>query len=224
MKFAYSDISGVFEWDNRLVPTLVIEDQTFFSRFLKDIYLSFDGVKTPVVLSVDDKPVDMSKYAEVIIDFINFDINRKPLINKICTALERIAVSSEHYVNTQRLLLEIERSVANWSFDFSCDIIANKISVSNIIRAIGIELSNDYSGNGADAERIIDYMELVREFEHEKLFVMVNMRSYFSDSVIESFLETVLSHEYKVLLVDSKSHSRLKTEKRLTVDCDLCEF
>lgn len=34
----------------------------------------------------------------------------------------------------------------------------------------------------SDAEKLIDYMELVREFDRDKLFVTVNMRGFFVDS------------------------------------------
>ena len=67
-------------------------------------------------------------------------------------------------------------------------------------------------------------MELVREFDGDKLFVTVNMRDWFSDESIQAFMHTVLSHEYKVLMIEACSHSRLCEEQRVTIDMDLCEF
>lgn len=49
-------------------------------------------------------------------------------------------------------------------------------------------------------------------------------RSFFSDEVITQFMETVLSHEFKVLMLESSAKDVLKREKRLTIDRDLCEF
>ncbi len=224
MKFAYSDISGVFEFNQPFVHSLVIENQSLFRKLLKDIYLSLDGLTTSVILSKDNKTIDVSKNLEMITDFVNFDINRKSLLNKICNALERVSVSPENYLETQKLISEIENKVSMWSFEFPCDIVASKISVSNLLKGIGIELNDDYQGENGDAERIIDYMELVREFDREKLFITVNMRSYFSNTVMENFMKTVVSHEYKVLMLESKAYSLLNFEKRLTVDEDLCEF
>ena len=67
-------------------------------------------------------------------------------------------------------------------------------------------------------------MELFQEFDREKLFVMVNMRSFFADHAMQLFFETVLAHRLRVLLVDSSEKTRLSAEKRLVIDCDLCEF
>lgn len=77
---------------------------------------------------------------------------------------------------------------------------------------------------GYPLERLIDYMELVREFERDKLFVYVNLRSFFSDEEIERFLRTALDHGYRILLIDAQSHEKLLLENRVTVDNDLCEF
>ena len=66
--------------------------------------------------------------------------------------------------------------------------------------------------------------ELVREFDRDKLFVTVNMRTFFADGIMERFLETVRSHEFHVLMLESQSYARLAPEKRITIDADLCEF
>ena len=73
-------------------------------------------------------------------------------------------------------------------------------------------------------EKILDYMELVRELEREKLFILVNIRSYFNDETMEKFIETVLLHDHKILMLESQSRKRLTRTQRLTIDSDLCEF
>ena len=73
-------------------------------------------------------------------------------------------------------------------------------------------------------EKIFAYMELVRELDRDRLFIMVHMRSYFSDEDMERFVESVCLHDFKVLLLESNAYSRLKNTKRYIVDEDLCEF
>ena len=58
----------------------------------------------------------------------------------------------------------------------------------------------------------------------DKLFIMVNMRSYFSDEEMELFAESACLHDFKVLLLESVAASRLKHTKRFVIDADLCEF
>ena len=67
-------------------------------------------------------------------------------------------------------------------------------------------------------------MELVRDLDRDSLFVMINMRSYFTNEEMERFVESVCLHDFKLLLIESTSRSILKNTKRYTVDEDLCEF
>lgn len=224
MKLTYPAFSETITIGADLVPSLILESRTLFRELICDIATAIDGMKTDLVLSIGDHIVDISKTVELITNFICFDINKKTLINKIIAELEKVSVSPEYYVKTQALLAEIERSVGEWAFSFPCDIIPSKISASTLLKSVGIELRNDYEGHEGEVEKILDYMELVREFDRDKLFVTVNLRSYFNDDVVERFLETVIAHEYKVLMLESQAYPRLSLEKRRTIDADLCEF
>lgn len=58
----------------------------------------------------------------------------------------------------------------------------------------------------------------------DKLFVILNLRSFFADDPVERFLETVSVHGYHVLLLDCVDRKKLPLEQRVTIDNDLCEF
>ena len=95
-----------------------------------------------------------------------------------------------------------------------CDIIPSKISVPALIKSVGIELRDDYEGDAGEVEKIIDYMELVREFERDKLFVTVNMRAYFDDDIIKRFLSSARGHDFHVLMLKSYKRCKKSNEKR----------
>lgn len=224
MKLAYPAFSDVIIFDGNSTPTLVIENQSLFRKTICDMAISTEGYDTDLVLSKNEKIIDISKNAELLTDFINFDINKKSLLNKVIAELEKAAVSPEHYLKTQELLAEIDRRVDEWAFSFPCDIISSKISVSTLLKAVGIEIRNEYDGHIGEVEKILDYMELVREFDRDKLFVTVNMRTFFDDAAMQEFLKTVASHEFKVFMLESQAYPLLDFEKRTTIDTDLCEF
>ena len=92
---------------------------------------------------------------------------------------------------------------------------------AGILKGIGITLRDDYED---PLERLIDFMELVREFDRDKLFVLVGLRSFFANDRVELFLKTVLEHGYRVLLLDSIAREKLPSEKRLTIDNDPTRF
>ena len=55
-------------------------------------------------------------------------------------------------------------------------------------------------------------------------FVFVNLRSFFADNPIRSFLRTAIDHQLTLLLVDAWDHPKLPEETRLIIDKDLCEI
>ena len=224
MKLAYPAFADVIHFDGRGVPCLVIENKELFRSLVCNITDAIEGDQTDLVLSRKEKILDFPKHVELLTDFIHFDLNKKSLLNKVIAELEKTAVSPEHYIKTQELLAEIDRLIGDWAFAFSCDIVPTKTSVSALLKAVGIEIRDEYQGHRGEAEKILDYMELVREFDRDKLFVTVNMRSFFNDAIIYQFQKTALSHEFKILMLESQSYSRLPLEKRVTIDADLCEF
>lgn len=221
MKFVYPQIDSVIEIGNDCVNSLIIENKDLFREIVEDIAIQTNGFDGQSVLSIDNTPVEMDKYAELFCEFAMFDINRKPLLNKINQALEKEALREDKYLLTSDLLRKIELYISDISFDCPCDVLCTKLSISNIIKAVGIEIADDSTDT---IEKILDYMELVSEYDREKLFIMVNMRSYFSNDAMERFCKTVLEHDMKILLLESSESKKLSMEKRLIIDEDLCEI
>lgn len=224
MKLAYPAFSDVIHVGGPQMPTVVIENRRLFRTVICDFHHALQGAATELILSKDERVVDVAKNAELLTDFIDFDINRKPLLNKVLAELEKTAVSPEYYVRTQQLLAEIERTADEWAFSYPCDIVSGGLSVSNLLKALGIRIRSDYEGHAGEVEKVLDYMELVREFDRDKLFVTVNMRSFFDEDVMGAFLKTAVSHGFQVLMLESQAYPRLELEKRITVDEDLCEI
>ncbi len=221
MTFCYPEISGVFDTSIRFVNSLVIENQRLFFELITDISEQIDGCERKSVMSDGDKILSFSKRAELLSTFVPFEMNRKTLVNKIISAAEKTAVNSEYYMKTMQLMTGIENYIADILSEFDCSLSYPKISPASIIKAAGIEIDD---GGGTLCEKVIDYMSLVREFDCEKLFITVNMRSYVTDDDAELFMKTVLDHEYNILMIENRDYRRLTYEKRVTVDADLCEF
>lgn len=135
--------------------------------------------------------------------------------------MEAEAVSETNYLRTNQLLGELEKYIHFLSFDLPCDIFCSKLNIGTVLKAVGVDIPDDYE---SDLDRLLDYMDLTRELERDKLFIFVNLRSYYDDAEIQCFFSSALSHEYQVLCVDSVSRELLPNEHRITVDNDLCEF
>ncbi len=67
-------------------------------------------------------------------------------------------------------------------------------------------------------------MNIIRDLDTDKLFVLINLRSYYSDDRMNDFFDTISFHRHSVLLIESVTRTSLTREKRLTIDKDWCEI
>ena len=221
MILAHPQMDTVLDFDGAQVNALVVDNPDFYRSLLCDIYGQLQGDEGKLILSDKGKTLAISKWVELVDNCIHFELNRKSLLTKVCAAMERTAVSEAFFLKTSELLSVLENYVDELAFELPGDIVCEKCSVTGILKGVGISLRDDYAD---PLERLIDLMELVREFDRDKLFVLVGLRSFFADGRVELLLKTVLEHSYRVLLLDSIAREKLPYEKRLTIDNDLCEF
>ena len=221
MILAHPQMDTVLDFDGAFVNALVVENPDFYRQLLCDFYGQLQGDKGKLVLSDKDKALPVSKWVELVDNCIHFEMNRKSLLTKICSTMEQTAVSEAFFLKTSELLSALECYVDELAFELPGDIVCEKCSVAGLLKGIGISLRDEYDN---PLERLLDFMELVREFDRDKLFVLVGLRSFFADGQVEAFLKTVLDHGHRVLLLDSVAREKISLEKRLTIDIDLCEF
>ena len=158
---------------------------------------------------------------ELLTEFVPFSINKKALLGRAAAVLEQNVLEGELYGEAMELMQQVEAFLLKASFSLNGDIGFSKISFPALLRSSGLEFREDYDSL---AEKLVDYMELVTEYERKKLFIFYNLRSLISDRETALFLDTVLRHEYHVLMVESGEHMRLPNEERYIVDESLCEI
>ena len=203
------------------VNELLIENRKLFFDMVNNLLLQADGTHGDWILSIAEKPVEFSRYADVTMQFAPFQMNRKSLLTKLCSALEQKALLAENYQRTGELLGDIECYLLDLAEDLPLEIDCPRLAIGSLIKAASPEIDER---DKDPLERIFAYMELVRELDRDRLFVMIHMRAYFSDEEMERFVESACLHDFKVLLLESSAFPLLKNTKRHTVDADLCEF
>lgn len=221
MILAHPQMQAILELSNQWVSTLVVEEPNFYRKFLLDLYGQLEGEEGQLVLSEKNTVLSIRANVELLDNCLQFDMNRKLLLGKIGTVMERTAVSESFFLRTSEMLCQLETYMDELAFSLPCDVIYEKCTVAGLIKAMGIRVRDDYED---PLERLLDYMELVREFDKDKLFIIVGLRSFFSSEALARFAETVVGHGYKVLLLDSVEGDKFPLEQRLTIDKDLCEF
>ncbi len=219
MKIILPEVDFVFDCGLDACCSVVVENQDLLYRAVKDISLQIDGWEGKSVLSDENKILQFSKSGEIISQFVPFDMNRKRLISKISARMQQTAVTDLYHMETNEFLAEWERYMMGLSGNLTGNIEFSKISVDSLIKASGIHIEDVYDNLG---EQLLDYFELVHEYDAKKLFVLVNLRSYMTDDDMNMFLEDVIARQIQILLLESGERNLLNFEKRYIVDKDLC--
>lgn len=201
--------------------SLVIENQSLFRRFLEDLHIQATGGEGVSVLSFNNAPVPIHKYVDVIENFAPFEINTKTLLSKISTAVEKAAVDEKHYLETSQMLANIEMYLSELCFGLPLRVECRKLSAGAIIKSASLAIAEDFE---QPTEAILSYMSTLLDFDKTKLFITVNIRSYFDDSTMLEFTQEIRKKQLCVLMLESTAHSMLPGTKRLVIDRDLCEF
>ncbi len=221
MKLIHPELSQALDCSQPGIQTLVVENKDFLRRLLADAYIQKNGNPGTWILAQNDKIVDFAKNVELISNYFETELNRHSLISKITTALENEATSEEFFESSIALISKIEQYMNELAFSLPGDIHFPKLSMNSLLKAAGPEIADEYDNC---LERMLDYFELVREYDRDKLFITVNLRSFFSDEDTSLFLDSAISHEYHIIMIESHAFPVLPQEHRLTVDEDLCEF
>ena len=221
MKIVHPKINSKIEISDHEISVIVIEEPDFFSELLTDIKKQINNFEGNTVLSVSNEPVSFRKYVELITDPLSIEMNNRVILKKVIAAMEKCGQDAVYYERTQKLLAEIETYINDLSLNFDAEIECHDISFQQILKATELTVADEYSRL---VDKIYAYMELIREFEGDKLFIFVNLSSYIGNEQLQEFVNTVIGHSFRVLLIDSHDFERLDKENRLIVDCDLCEF
>lgn len=133
--------------------------------------------------------------------------------------MQKLAMDEEHYYQTSELITLLESYLLDLSVELTGNIELSKITWENTIKAVGVEFADIYDSL---AEKILDYMELVREYDSERIFITLNLWSYISDNEMNKFVNDVVVRGYKLLMLENTEYPIIEHEKRYIIDADKC--
>ena len=200
---------------------LVLENPTVFRLFLEDLHRQIAGEAGKTDLSYDDVPVSLAKNAEILEMFTPFDINTKTLLSRIAATMEKAAADERHLMRTAEILAAVERYLAELCFDLPFRAECRKLSAASLIKAASVSVAEEHE---EPLDEILSYFSLVRELEGDRLFITVNLRSYFEEEPLLRFLHTARSRQFRLLMLENWDRGVLPGIRQLIVDRDRCEI
>lgn len=221
MKLIYPQIETVLDTEIDKVWVLEIENKAFFRKCILDIYDQINGAEGQFSLYCGDEEEDISSTCEIIFNPLEINLTQKKLLGAVERAMENRLKEVLPSRELNRDLRNIKDIINNLAFDMNLNIEASRLVPEDLIKIAGITLKE---GSNSAIEKVIDYMSLVRRYEKNKLFVFVNMNSYFSSEELATFLKEVLQMDLDVILINSYRFTSSAEIRRVIVDKDLCEI
>lgn len=222
MKIAHPELSSPIKFEESLINMLVIENSAFFYSAVSDIYNQINHTAGKFALSRNNTLLDFSEEAELITQFVPFELNKRSLVTKLYSKIKDISISPEFYIRTAEMSGEICRYFRTLAqeldndINFDCD-----VDINGLCKAMSLRFNEDCESL---SEKIAEYILNVRQFEKKNLFILVNFRDYVNTLEIEQFYKTMVGHKFNILLIESHEHDILPLEKRIIIDNDMCEI
>lgn len=209
----------VFIPDNK-VQTIVIEDPRLFYEITNDIYSQIDGNSGDTVLSENYVPLQLSRSADIITQFIPFTTNKKDIISSIYLKLKEKAVNELFYNSTQELYSYVERYLYALVEDSDTELdFCRPGDISSFLKAFDLHIAKtDKKLN----EKLFEYILASWEYKKRSVFITVGLRNYITDREAEELFQIVLLNGITLICLESKESLLLKNETRIIIDKDFC--
>ena len=110
-------------------------------------------------------------------------------------------------------------------FQKKFDEVREKYFTGNYDLVVLDEVIDAYNLGTIQKEQLLEMMRLHRECFRKRLFVFVNLKSFFSENEITLFYQSVFYEKLSVLLLESGQKEPVRPcEEVRIIDKDLCEF
>jgi len=221
MKLTHTELEKQLVFETGKAVEWIIESPASFSKYVRDLYEIMQDNEGKFTLSDEDEIIDFQKYAELIIDPFLLDFYNRQIQKKLYVELQKLAVGSEFYLQTQELKSQIQKYFIDLEYASGYDLeIADEIDLPAIFKAVGIQLD---SGNEETLfERIAAYIKIMAELLKKKLIILVNSRSYLTSNQIDQIAELCMYSEVALLLIENVQRDFSKKRNYCIIDCDEC--
>lgn len=174
------------------------------------------------VLSQNGKELDMSKYAEIIFNVYELDVNNRKILNKVYQGLEDLAYTEDFFVQTQEMNQYLQEYILK--LEEKTDFILHleqQIDLNSLFKGLSVELD----GIGESLlEKLVDYVKTITTLLDKRLLVFVNLRSYLTDEQISLVLNEMKYYQIQILFIENYARDCIEGARRCILDIDRCEI
>ena len=205
----------------KTITSITIENMDAFSNLILDLVIQKRGDVGQTIISDNLTSIDIKDDVELFIDYFSEDYYIKSTSTSLYKYLNLLIQSNyadDFNEISQILLSKMEQIIDKTYLDLSYK---DNVEPISLLKLFSVKLNVDVD---LPLNNILNFCNFITSISKQnKLFILVNIDSYFTDSQINSFLSTAYSNEYMILLLGSHTKKYSFSEVNyVIIDKDLC--
>lgn len=221
MKLVHPDFFFQIDFQENKVNNIVIESPKIFENIISELYNQHIGINGAWVLSEKNTPIDIKKYSEIILNPFDLDINNKRILGKLYENIKNNATGSELYIKWNQLYPNIAEVIDSLIEEFNYNLEYNdEIEMKDLFKLLNLKFQTE---EVSSLEKVIDYMNLHNSILGTKLFILVNLKSFYTKENLKHLYEEAFYKKFSLLLIDCKEYDVFNNDDiRYIIDKDGC--
>lgn len=220
MKVAHFDFSKPFELDDN-VGVLVCENPQKFVQYCSDFLSQQHGEDGNFIIIDDKDRISFKKSGCVIFDYFNLSLSDKKIVSGLYSQLQELVEDDfqQEYIDLRSRIIAFfdELSVESpMAIDFNAD-----FDFSDILKGLRVLPKQE---DQPFSDKLADYLDACAKFLGTKFYVLVNVRTFLCDDDFSALLTHIGYAQYSVLFLERTQFKRVKNERIIVIDNDLCEI
>lgn len=222
MKLAHYLLNNPISWEDGRINTIVIENPKMYRDFIVEIYNQASGETGDFVLSEGIETLNAQKNIEFVESIVGINVeNNKKILTAITKDLTEIAINDCKF-DVMQTYSNLNKLISDVIFNSGRDLLFDEINdISQIFKLYNVRPDFD---NLFLAEKILLYMELCENYLKKKLFVFLDLHSYFDENELDLLFKSILYKHYNILIVERYDIRASAMENKRIIDEDLCEI
>ena len=160
---------------------------------------------------------------EVILSPFVVNLDDKKFYAQIYKDLQNLAFGEEIFASTQKTMNETRQYLVEildlMPYDLHLD---ETMDFATFAKSFGVKILHD---DATLADRLIEYITLVKNILNKDIFVLANVKTYFSQSEIQEIYESLLPKKIHIIDIEQpKKTYQFPYEYDIIIDTDLCEL
>ncbi len=223
MKLVHPELENQIVFSENKINILTVENKNFFIKLIEELLQQINGDEGSFILSENNKELEISKFCQMIIDPFNLEFNNKKIVNTIYSKLKDLTIDEFHYLETLNIKRDILKYIDRIIFDYDIPLeVDNDFDITALFKALNIKVENE---NSSLLEKLMNYISLLTDLTNTRLFILLNLKQFFSYDELKAFYSFVNYTKISVLLLEAVFiEPKHEDEKHYIIDTDLCEI